>query len=211
MMLDLKAIQSDLDRQGWATATGSMTDVRRSLALTSLAVAVERGRGQSRTLRPYTKDQAPPRSLSATVGLGEQPLHSDGAHLVSPPEVIVLASEAPSETATVVSHFDWSSLPNAVRDGIFTVRGNGISFLSVAWSVEGVRYDPGCMVPSDYLARETRDFFVAARANATVHEWDTPNKLLFIDNRRTLHARNAVSDPDTRTIERLALERVKAS
>ncbi len=61
------------------------------------------------------------------------------------------------------------------------------------------------MSPSDSLAAEVVDYFAMQRSSAYVHEWSEPNQVLFIDNRWSLHARNAVEAGDeSRTITRLA-------
>lgn len=210
MTLELSKIRRSLVRFGWATASGTLKDV-------DLALLRERSSARPRQLtpvdilRPHSQEDAPRRSLSAMVGLGAQPLHTDGAHLRRPPDVIVLASALPSTTPTVVFRPDWATVPSGAHDGIFTVRGNGVSFLAPAWDYHRLRYDPGCMAPSDHLAREAQEYFASARSGAHVHEWDTPNQLLFIDNKRVLHARNEVTDPETRVIERMALKMQEVS
>lgn len=121
------------------------------------------------------------------------------------PDVVVLTAEAANTTPTLV----WKlppNIPSAVYHGVFTVRTTERSFLALAYNKERLRYDPGCMVPADHLAGEVEAYFEAARAQAYVHNWSVPNELLFIDNRRALHARNAImSDVDraTRVLHRL--------
>jgi alpha-ketoglutarate-dependent taurine dioxygenase len=62
------------------------------------------------------------------------------------------------------------------------------------------------MIPGDAFARETVAYLDAARPRSKIHLWDEPDLLLFIDNRRTLHARDEVQDPDTRSIARIVFQ-----
>ena len=146
--------------------------------------------------------------MSATVGLGPQPLHSDGAHHFEPPDVIGLFSARPNSTPTVV----WTPamtpgpLPSFVRHGVFTVRTVIGSFLVTALSASGLRFDPVCMSPGDARARQAVTWFADARSSAEAIEWDAEDKFLLMDNRRSLHARERVADEDLgREIERLSL------
>lgn len=193
---------------GFAAAGGTLEDVRRIFSFDE-SWQVRDGEGRN-DLRPLSQAQAPPRSLSATYGLGAQPLHTDGAHLASPPDIIVLHAAEATPTATVVWRPSLNDLPLGVTWGLFTVRARGHSSLGPAWDGQRFVYDPGCMSPADHLAKEAATFFDANRAAATVHEWTAADQLLFIDNRRALHARNAVIDPERR-VSRLALNIVRSA
>jgi hypothetical protein len=136
-------------------------------------------------------------------------LHVDGSHLLVPPDVVVLSALTPSPTGTLVVR---PQLPTAgaaadpYRQGVFTVRGGKKPFLSVIYDGRRLRFDPGCMSPSDSLARQGAESIEAHRPSAHLHVWDRPNLLLFIDNRRALHAREAVIEGDEgRAVERLQL------
>jgi len=208
-MVSMATVRSDLESQGWSRQEGTLEDLRRAASLDGLLSAARGTSSNERVLVPFEAAKAPRRSLSAVYGLGKQPLHSDGAHLRVPPDVVVLHSAAPTPTSTVV----WTpaprgdnALPAAARDGIFTVRGNGESFLAVARDRHGLRFDPVVMSPADAFARETIAYVDAARPRAEVHLWDEPDLLLFIDNRRALHARNEVLDAETRSISRIVYQ-----
>lgn len=206
LMVNMATVRSDLEAQGWSRQKGTLEDLRRAASRDGLLSAARRTSSNERVLVPYEAAKAPRRSLSAAYGMGQQPLHSDGAHLRTPPDVVVLHSAAPTPTSTVV----WTpafrndiALFIVAGEGIFTVRGNGESFLAVAHDRNGLRLDPVVMSPGDAFARETVAYVEAARPRAHVHSWDEPDLLLFIDNRRALHARNEVLDPDTRSITRI--------
>ena len=207
-LLDFPTLRAQMSRHGWAAAKGTLDDVRFAAIMDGYSETAMTTRRKRTVLRPYEAEKAPPRSLSAIYGMGAQPLHTDGAHLPSPPDVVVLYSSAPTPTSTVV----WSAvrsgrwtIPDPLRQGVFIVRGNGVSFLSSAYQDGRFRFDPGCMDPGDDYAREAVQFFEAARESAHTHRWEEPDQLLFIDNRTALHARDAItSDAETRNIERLA-------
>lgn len=203
-MIEVETLQRQLAKDGWASATGTLDDVRLAVAMDAIrrptnVVATHR------VLVPYTREKAPPKSLSNVYGLGAQPLHSDGAHLLNPPAVIVLWARDPSTTPTRIWPVFAHQRPHALRWGMFTVRGNHGSFLSPVREGARMRFDPVCMSPADHHARDARDYLEDARSEAFAFEWAEPNQLLFIDNRRALHARDAVSDTATRNVERLAL------
>lgn len=202
----MATMRSDLASQGWSRQQGTLEDLRREAALEGLLSAARGTKSNERVLVPYEAAKAPRRSLSAVYGLGKQPLHSDGAHLHVPPDIVVLHSVAPTSTSTIVwisSPRGDDALPAAARDGIFTVRGNGESFLATARDRDGLRFDPVVMSPGDAFARETIAYLDAARPRSRVHLWDEPDLLLFIDNRRALHARDEVLDAETRNISRI--------
>ena len=211
--IDLKDVRKQLAAQGFAVASGTLEDVERASRFENFFTAAPTSSPRENLrLVPYTEEEAPPRSLSAVYGLSAQPLHTDGAHLLDPPAVIVLHSAHPTPTGTALRkpgskgpHVQ--SLPESVREGIFTVRGNGIAFL--AGASEGysrIRFDPVVMSPADAMARAAVEWFAEERAHALIHMWDKDDQLLFIDNHRMLHAREAVEhDVDTRELSRLAL------
>ena len=208
-MINMETVRSDLKSQGWSRQSGTLESLRLAASFEGLLRPAHGTSSNERVLVPYETEKAPRRSLSAVYGLGKQPLHSDGAHLRVPPDVVVLHSSAPTPTSTVV----WTpaprgddALPAAARDGVFTVRGNGESFLAVVRDRDGLRFDPVVMSPGDAFARETVAYLEAARARSEVHLWDEPDLLLFIDNRKSLHARNEVLDAETRSISRIVYQ-----
>lgn len=207
--LDVKQILDQLSVDGYAAATGDPKRVEFAFALARIGSQVTQGRGQKvNSLSPLSKERAPAKSLSAVFGLGAQPLHTDGAHLPEPPDIIVLFCETTSSTPTVVwKRPVWP--PEFVRYGLFTVRGNGASFIAPAFDRTRTRFDPVCMSPADAYATEAVSYFAEQRAEAYVHQWDEPNTMLFIDNRNALHAREAILDEDdakNRKIDRLAFK-----
>lgn len=195
--LDLTALAREA-RGGWATATSTIESLATSARrLGWRELSVRAGEEPLSVLQPTTQADAKPRSLSALYGLGEQPLHTDGAHLIRPPDFVALVADAPRPTPTRL----WSRLSSKVtvpgdslRNGIFLVRSGRDSFYAPVYRRGSLRYDPGCMSASDQRARAATEFFSQALSTAVEHEWDCPNQLLLVDNRATLHARSAVKD-----------------
>lgn len=206
--MDLAMVMAELSKSGSCSINGTLDQVRRAAVVLGLSERRMKSDGSGNVMRPMELDKAPSRSLSAVFGLGRQPLHTDGAHLPDPPDIIVLYAEKPTPTPTSVwflADVGWQ-LPDCVQHGVFTVRGNGRSFLSTAYSGQRFRVDPVCMSPADQLARRAAEYFEAQRDLAKQHEWVSPHQLLFIDNRHALHGREAVvDDANSRVIERLAL------
>lgn len=207
-MIDMPVVRSELNSQGWSRQLGTLEALRLAVSFDGVFRSLSE-RSREKTLVPYETGKAPLRSLSAVYGLDKQPLHTDGAHLPLPPDVIVLHSALPTLTSTVI----WSpltpgreALPSAARNGIFTVRGNGESFLAAVSDHRGLRFDPVVMSPADAFARETVLFLEAERPRALVHSWDATDLLLFINNRRALHARDEVRDAETRSITRTSYQ-----
>lgn len=207
-MFDMADVRSDLRSLGWSRQSGTLDELREAVRSDSFLVAVRGPRPGETVLVPHETSNAPKRSMSAVYGLGEQPLHSDGAHLRVPPDVIVLHSAEPTPTPTVIWTPPWRDAGRSIysQHGIFTVRGNGESFLAVANDAGKLRFDPVVMSPGDAFARKTVDYFEEARCDAHTHLWDEPNLLLFVDNRRALHARGEVVDPDSRSVSRIAYQ-----
>lgn len=205
--IDIGDVEKELTSHGFALREGTLQDVSFASTLQRKWKQVLQKAGAKETLlRPMHQSEAPARSLSKIHGLGAQPLHTDGAHLKRMPDVIVLSAPSPSLTATVVWKLP-ASFPSSLRNGVFTVRGNDGAFLAHAFTNQRLRFDPGCMSPADHLATEAAAFLEGVRAEAHTHNWSQGGTLLFIDNRKTLHAREAVVDDEdsaSRVIARAA-------
>lgn len=161
-------------------------------------------------LTPTPAEKARPASLSAMVGLGAQPLHTDGAHLKEPPDFVVLWSKEPNATSTRV----WvplNTVTRSMRHGMFVVNtGRDTFFAPAIRSHFALRYDPGCMEPVDAAGRDLANLLQnPPDESVTEILWDTPGQVVVIDNRRSLHGRAAVADGDSaRVLHRLALRKV---
>ena len=206
--LTVQELAAAAREQGWTQAHGSLGSLRlAALRCGWIEVPARRGDSTIGTLRPTTADEASPRSLSAVFGLGAQPLHTDGAHLPDPPDIVVLYSDEANQTPTQLWHSAGlinSKLCDDVAHGVFRVRSGTTTFLTTVGQTWGVRYDPGCMIPQDQRARRVAGALGAAFAHSTSHFW-AEETILVIDNLRTLHARGSVPATDTaRKLQRLA-------
>ena len=169
-------------------------------------IANRRGDAPLAVLRLVEEGAAHPRSLSAVYGLGQQPLHTDGAHQPDPPDFVVLVSSRPSATATRLwtakTHHrrrrGLASPPSAALDhGMFLVQNGRDSFYAPARSGARYRFDPGCMTACDARAREVEEYFTSQLAQAATYEWTASGQVLVIDNQQALHARSAVVEGDS--------------
>jgi hypothetical protein len=211
-MVDLEALWAAARAKGWASGLGDVESIRTQAAsLGWVEVAPRRGDATVSVLRPVTASAAHPSSLSAVYGLGQQPLHTDGAHMQVPPDLLVLISERPSATPTqllrpsILRRSRGSMSPDALRHGMFLVRSGRDSFYAPALSESGYRYDPGCMAPCDARARDVQRYFEQESSRASAHKWTAIDQVLVVDNRNALHARSAVADGDLdRELTRIA-------
>lgn len=208
----LEALIAEAMRSGWASGTGTMPQVEHEARLLGLTqIPNRRSDTPVTTLRPVKADKARPKSLSAKYGDGDQPLHTDGAHLAKPPDLVLLTSTQTSNTPTRLWKRPLKRLtrltlvlgpPAYVTHGIFLVNNGRDSFFAAAYTNSVFRYDPGCMEPCDARARQTVAYFEEATESATDHLWDTPNTVLVIDNRKVLHARGSAIDEPHRELLR---------
>jgi hypothetical protein len=205
----LADLWTEARRAGSTASRGDLFDVRRQAAgLGWIQVPLRKGESGTVTLRPLSPEAAPRSSLSALYGRGAQPLHTDGAHLMRPPDVVVLCAQAASKVATKLWSLTSAPLGAAPTDamlhGVFTVTDGQRGFLATAFADGRIRFDPGCMVANDQRARETATFFANAITDARDHHWEAAGSLLVLDNRRTLHAREDAHQEPERALDRVA-------
>ncbi len=195
------------DRDGWAYGIGTLDGVRLDAARSRFRLLSNRtGDPVVSILAPLDADHAKPNSMSARTGAGSQPLHTDGAHQLQPPDYVVLANEHPTPTATRLWRF--SSTEDVRHDlahGLFTVRSGTRTFLAPAYAGGCVRYDPLCMQPSDGRSRRAADYLNSKLAESVAFEWDRAGLILLIANGTALHGRDDASTDPGRMLKRIAL------
>ena len=212
---DIAALAITARRNGFAVATARPFQIELLRTPPNWRkVPTRKGDPAVSTLRPTSAQTAKPRSLSATTGLGAQPLHTDGAHFRVPPDIVLLYAEQPSTTPTML-------LRNPLQDsprhdgtaGVFLVNGGDDRFLATAYDYgHGLRFDPGCMTPQDQRARGITQAIADAEVRAEAHIWSEPNIVLVIDNTRVLHGRASVATGDEdRALIRIAFNTKGAS
>lgn len=210
-MATLASLASLAEQDGWASDSGSVESIRhQASALGWEEVSPRRGDPTVSILRPVSQMSAQPKSLSAIVGLGAQPLHTDGAHLPVPPDILVFSSEDTSTTPTLLwrpqVQPDRARIPYIqARHGMFLVSAGRESFFAPALEGRRYRFDPGCMSPCDARAQEVVDYFAGSLQHAIEHDWSSSDQLLIVNNRLTLHARTALTEGDEqRSLQRIA-------
>lgn len=192
----INALQLETRRRGWAVDTMDLSHLAAwSIRLGWKRIPNRPGDSAIDELIPTSEDESQPRSLSKSYGLRTQPLHTDGAHLRRPPDLVALYAPAPNDTPTLLWKPPYP--PAHVSHGVFLVDAGSDRFLATPYSVRsGFRFDPGCMTPFDQRARLAAEYFEEHRSAAVFeHQWASPGQLLLIDNRHVLHARAAVA-PD---------------
>jgi hypothetical protein len=200
--MNVDTLLKSLLENGWVVTQGSLDQLERALHAHGMQRARTQRGSARQTLRPVSTADATPNTMSAKYGLGAQPLHTDGAHLRVPPDVVVLYSPKKNDTSTRIwasghraSGVSWRlGRSEAARAGLFTVRNGRDSFLAPAATWERLRVDPTCMSPADGYAREAALAF--QQVDAVEVNWEHPDQILLIDNRNSLHARSAVTSGD---------------
>lgn len=196
-------------KAGWASGSGSLPLLRLSARNLGWSEVTFRSTDPPvMSLQPLDAAEARPNSLSSRYGRGAQPFHTDGAHLLEPPDFVLLLAEKTSEVPTLlwkceIIHYQLPSYTD-LKHGVFLVHNGSESFFRTAASGPNLRYDPGCMAPCDERSRRAVRFFAGVTKSAVEHHWDVPGKVLLIDNRRVLHARAAAEDEPGREIKRVA-------
>lgn len=209
---ELRTALAQAANSGWATGSAKLDDLKREGRLhLSWTTRATRGHPEDADeLRPVAQAQARLSSLSAVYGSGEQPLHTDGAHFRRPARWLLLASAETSSVPTLYWSYNSTEvdaqLGDALREGLFTVVSGPNSFLAPARSATMLRFDPGCMRPSDSRALVAADFLSTRKSAALEHAWGEPNKFLLLDNHRVLHARGGPTAEPSRLLHRIAFD-----
>jgi len=209
MSSTLEELCAGVLKDGWASGLGSLEQLRSEARRLGWGeVSFRRTDPPVISLRPLDAADAKPNSLSSRYGAAAQPLHTDGAHLLEPPDLVLLVAEETSAVPTLL----WKrpsigyrlSVTQDMEHGVFLVQHGPESFFSTALSGHYLRYDPGCMSPCDERARNTAQYYAEAIESVVEHHWDEPGTVLLINNRRVLHARAAAQDEPERELKRVA-------
>ena len=188
--------------QGWCWLPADFGVEPSTLAAAIGPVLPSSAGDKSKLLRPLDSTEAPQKSMSATVGLGPQPFHTDGAWHSTPPRYLVLHCEDAGEgdCPTLVRPLDWTSLSvssvtELKRPG-WIVRGGGLrrpfysQILTTAENRRYIRFDPYCMSSprgnSDAVGKATS--LLLSHSLSKQFQWREKDTLV-LDNWRCLHAR----------------------
>ena len=188
----------------WCLRTTWQSETAMCDAIRAFGAACGRHGGALRIerLTPRSSVDAPRNSLSGRFGLGAFPLHTDLAHRVVPPRLLILAAAhvVPGSARTILCSAPPLGPPelDAVASGIFIVANGRQSFLGSIYQRgrHFLRFDSACMKPIDSSSREALRLFASvlgSRGVVTEYAW-TAGDILIIDNWTTLHGRSAVAD-----------------
>ena len=171
-----------------------------------------RGRAIVEKLKALEPTKAPLRSLSRLSGMGAQPWHVDGSHLIVPPRYLIFGCElvrgvgAPPTQLLRIK--DVKSALQGSHSETFMIRNGGSSFYSTIASTERpwLRFDPGCMV-----ARTAQGHaMLAALESMPIQPWLnkewSEGDILIIDNWTVLHRRAEASGLGHRALLRISLK-----
>lgn len=212
----VRELIDESSQTGWATGNLPLTaaeDVafflKNALEFQGYTILPNRQGGDDISeLKPMSRADASPNSISSGYGNDRQPLHVDGAHLELPPTLIFMWCLEPSDTPTLLYRDPIRGMYGDATQGVFLVRpgGDGKDFLAPAYENNGLRFDPQCMVPMDsYSSRLLRVLANPEEDRLFRVTWDSPGKILVINNRKILHAREVVADGDeNRVLYRMA-------
>lgn len=212
------SVLQDLYRQGWGLVQLKAGDTvslgRQLLGIASILGTSQQTRSKALVDRliPQEKDQAHPKSLSASTGLGVQPWHVDLAHFQTPARYIILACECkgsnpvPTELAYWKSLFDTADQEAALTEP-FLVRNGSHSFYAtiLTRSQQYLRFDPGCMQPVTKGAKALMSKLSGKKINPALRiDWK-PERAVVIDNWRMLHRRLDAHSAQGRVLLRVAV------
>jgi hypothetical protein len=208
---------------GWHVVVGNLCELadalrdeagNRQVSVPSFSIVRSRSSDSDvKVLRPMSKEEAHPRSLSAQYGHEPFPFHTDGAHLQTPPDFMLLAAKQndAGETPSNLKRL-WEPPPPSddddMRLGVFRVDAGRRSFYATCQSADGrIRFDPGCMVPIDPRSRRLADAILAGEPDYS-HRWTGSTEILIVDNSRVMHARGRVGGFSGRALYRVLLATV---
>jgi alpha-ketoglutarate-dependent taurine dioxygenase len=147
--------------------------------------------------------------MSARYGLDFLPLHTDGAHLDAPPDLVVLTADRATRVSTHLLHVTDDALPpeitDALKHGVFLVRdGANVRYATARRATGALRFDPVAMTPLDAYARRVVHYFEQAHECSEVHHW-AGRDVLVIDNTSVVHGRASARDATNRLLRRVML------
>ena len=197
----------DAERIGWSECPVPLARALDELGATAEVIPSRPGDPPIGLLKAIKRADARGSSLSRRFGRRAFPLHTDGAHLPSPPDAVLLEFRQPTPLApTLLFSLRPDEVPStvchALRQGVFDTGSARAKFLVHAMTERRLRFDPAIMAPRDRLARLVQQFFDTSIKHAIEYRSPGPGVTLIIDNRRTLHGRAAVSDDVSREADR---------
>lgn len=209
---------NELEEKGWIEIDEELSDNELLGLAKSIGVILPHPNGKNiDTIIPKKPEQSINNSLSYRFGYDSFPLHSDTAFWTKPARYILLTSENVSKTATTIITFnqiiekfteeDFINLEQAV----YLVKIPNKTFytkLKQRFDNEYCfRYDTSTMKPSNDCAKK-----IEGRLNEIFQSlklikinW-VPNKIIILDNWKTLHGRESIQEDLNRKLKRIYIQ-----
>lgn len=195
---------------GWSVCSESIDTIIQVLNDRAMFVPTRKGESSIGWLTASPSHERSLPGFSTRYGLGRFPLHTDGAHMQNPPDMIFLQFEqATRDAPTLLLHSNCNDIDAdiicALEHGIFDIGFRHRTRLGTALASDRIRFDPIAMTPRDSLAQQVVEYFEDRWLHAETYESPGSTETLVIDNRWTLHGREAVPMNMTRRLRRLML------
>ncbi len=151
-------------------------------------------------------------SLSDVYGTGEFPPHSDGAHLASPPDYLIMRGSRSRKAPTLLWHFDKiiEAVGSDAKHAEFEVnrgaRTFGVRFCTIAADGFRLRFNCDTMKPKNKSAANIHSWLREPNVEPVVIDWQTTS-LLVVDNRIVLHGRGRSEEHHVGFLRRWTLRR----
>ena len=205
----------DAEKCGWSECPVPLPKALEVIGDAAEVIPSRPGNPPVGELNAIDQASARPLSLSGRFGRGVFPLHTDGAQLAHPPDMVLLEFSQPtSQAPTLLFTPRLDEVPSTVRhalqQGVFDAGAGRTTFLAHALTEQRLRFDPVIMVPRDSLARLVMRFFSECLARSIKYCARAPGNTLIINNRRTLHGRAAVPDGVSRKADRAMIQWIPA-
>lgn len=219
--IDDLALFPSLTENGWqvhfAGEQGDdaiLAELRRIADLLGTRVAGRAGLLEE-VVRPLEREQANPRSLSASCGLDDFPLHIELSHRVQPCRFVLLACLAAGEPGAVTRLLDWRLLDfsaaelDLLEQAPVLVRNGRQSFYTTLLPADRrlLRYDPGCIEAVEERGRTALGLVAhrLAQVSPSEHVWRR-GEIIIIDNWRVLHGRGPSFPNSNRRLARILID-----
>lgn len=186
----------------WTTFNFSKSECPISIAKEKLGADYWHWSENIDKLTPIPEHKAKPNSLSRRIGLGEQPQHTDGAHLTRPPAFILLwcvsgsKNSVPTHLRKFIPELLSHSFIDTFRESIWSVRLNTRQFFysrPMMKNCSEIKWDSGCYVRCASHALDPTGVDAIFRCLPSVEFHWRDRLALLINNRRTLHGRAAIT------------------
>lgn len=211
-------LSENIQKLGWANLTVGQDATLLEFAATLGTPAPDPLGSMNRFLVAKRQDNSRHNTTSRLYGLNSFPLHTDFAHLDSPPRYLLLRSHLGLSSAvtrlinplTAFGCF-WDELIRRATWRINSGLRSRAGIMHLPQTIRGFRWDPYLMRPLNKFARSASDELIHSLhscKNIHTHTWENSQQVLLIDNWHVLHGRADVAETEHRCIERVFLKEI---